>query len=328
MSSNEELIDQQQMAKFFRSFELSTEYREIITSDSPLRYRLLRLIKVAMEYQFLSYYFSHVPEWRLFYRELISKERIAPNYVMTGPGKSGSSDLVSHLLVHPNVVAPLVKEPEMHKKRNWRMCFPTVKEIQKIETKIDGPIRCGYLDPELHSLYVMDTLYDLNPNCKIIVTLRDPVARAYSYWKWEVFVGGKKLQENKNRSYFQSFSEYIDRAVDLFPSIPMETVCGRPVLETGIYYKAVEHWINRFGRENVMVLDAAEYFQDRQQVLEKVQKFLGLPVIHIPEYDKKANENPIKLPPPDRKTNSILTEFYKPYNQKLFDILKADFNWQ
>lgn len=328
MSSNQGVIDEQKMSKFFKGFELITEYREIMQSNKPIFHHLPQLIKKGIEYQFLSYYFSDVPKWRLLLRKIISKERIAPNYVMTGPGKSGSSDLVSHLLFHPNVFPPLAKEPKMHHVRNWRMCFPTVKEMQQLEAKIGGPIRCGYLDPELHRLEVMDRLYDLNPNCKIIITLRDPVARAYSYWKWEILIGGRILKENKKKSYFQNFSEYVDRALDLFPSIPMETVCGPQVLANGIYYKAVEHWINRFGRENVLVLDVAEYFQDRQPTLEKIQKFLDLPVINIPEYSKKANENPIKLPPPDKKTKAVLAEFYQPYNQKLFDLLETKFNWQ
>ena len=186
-------------------------------------------------------------------------------------------------------------------------------------------MRCGYLEPFLNNMALMDKLYELNPQSKVIITLRDPVDRAYSHWKWEVFLGGKSARENP---YFESFSNYIERAIDLFPSVAIETFCGFLVLETGLYYKAVEHWVNRFGRENVLILDVAEYFSNRQPTLEKVQRFLGLPVVHIPEYSKKANENPIKLPPPDQETNSALSEFYKPYNEKLFDIIDAEFNWQ
>jgi hypothetical protein len=313
--------------KFFKAFELTTEFRKIMHSEEPLISFLPTLIKGWIEYQFLPYYFSNVPQWRLFVRKLLSKERIAPNYVMTGPGKSGSSDLVSHLLFHPNVFPPLVKEPKLHRQKNWRLCFPTKKEVQKLELEVGGSVRCGYLDPELHNLYVMNTLHALNPDCKIIITLRNPVDRAYSYWKWEVFVGGRRLKQNKRRTYFQNFSEYAERALDLFPSIPMESVSGSQVLSAGIYYKAVEQWINLFGKENVLVLDVAEYFQNRQPVFEKIQKFLRIPIIDIPEYGKKTNENPIKFPPPDKDTKSKLAKFYKPYNQKLFELIEAEFDW-
>ena len=328
MTSNQAVRDDLQMTKFFEAFELTTEYREIMYSDKSLFHHLPRLIRGVIKYQFLSYYFSDVPKWRLFVRKLLSKDRIAPNYVMTGPGKSGSSDLVSHLLLHPNVMPPLSKEVRLHVFKNWRLYYPTVKEKQQLEEKNGGSIRCGYLEPVLHRLNVMETLYDLNPDCKVVITLRNPIDRAYSHWKWEVFAGGARLKNNPRYAFVQDFSEYVGRALDLFPSIPVETFCGHRILETGIYDKAVELWINRFGRENILVLDAAEYFQDRQPVFEKIQKFLDLPVINIPEYGKKANENPIKLPPPDQKTNSKLAEFYKPYNQKLFDLIETEFDWQ
>lgn len=325
LANEEESKDDPNLTKFFRAFELTTEYSEIIYSNKSLFHRLPQLIKGVIEYQFLSYYFTDVPKWRLFVRKLLRNKRVIPDYVMTGPAKSGSSDLVSHLLLHPNVMHPLAKEIRIHRTKDWRAYYPTVKEKRQLEEKNNRPVRCGYLEPRLHFLAVMDKLYDVNPQSKIIIALRDPVDRAYSDWKYEVFLGGESVIKNP---CFQNFLTYIERALDLFPSIRMETIRGVEVLQTGIYYKAVEHWINRFGRENVLILDVAEYFSNRQPTLEKVQRFLDLPVIHIPEYSKKANENPIQLPPPDQKANSILAEFYKPYNQKLFDIIGIDFDWQ
>ncbi len=327
LSNKEELKSDLELAKYFKAFELSTEFRRIKFSDKSLFHHLPRLIKAGIEYQFLSYYFGSVPKWRVLARKLLSAKRIAPDYVMTGPSKSGSSDLVSHLLLHPNILHPLAKELRLYANKDWRLYYPTVKEKKNLERNIVGPARCGYLEPTLSNLKVLERLHDVNPDCKVIITLRDPVARAYSYWKWEIFVGGSRLKQNKKMAYFQDYSKYIERALDLFPSIKMETVCGPQVLESGIYYKAVEQWINRFGRKNVLVLDVAEYFQDRQPVLEKIQKFLGIPVISIPEYGKKTNENPIKLPPPDPKTKSKLAKFYQPYNKKLFKLIGFEFDW-
>lgn len=323
-ANNERSKDDLVLSKFFRSFELSTEYRELLYSKKSI-FHLPQMIKGVVEYQFLTYYFSSVPKWRLLVRKLGLKKRIVPNYVMTGPIKNGSSDLVSHILMHPNIMHPLAKEIGSLELKDWRVYYPTVKEKQRLEEKSSHPVRCGYLEPFLNNLTLMNKLYDLNPQSKIIITLRDPVARAYSDWKWQRFLG---RESHLRKPYLQSFQKYIEHALDLFPSISIGTNKKFPVLQTGIYYKAVEHWINRFGRENVLILDVAEYFSNRQPTLEKIQRFLELPVIRIPEYSKKANENPIQLPPPDQKTNSILAEFYKPYNQKLFDIIGTDFDWQ
>jgi len=324
-TNKKEPKDDLQMAKIFRSFELSEQWNEFRYNEKSILYNLPKIIGGFIENHFLSYYFSNPPKWRLFVRKLLRKKRIVPDYVMTGPAKSGSSDLVSHLLLHPNVMHPLAKEIRIHKTKDWRAYYPTVKEKRQLEEKTNHPVRCGYLEPRLHFLTGMNKLYDVNPQSKIIISLRDPVARAYSDWKYEVLLGGESVTKIP---YFQNFSSYVERALDLFPSIPMEAVRGVQVLPTGIYCKAVEHWINRFGRENVMVLDVAEYFLNRQPTLEKIQRFLDLPVVHISEYSKKANENPIKLPPPDQKTKLMLAEFYKPYNRKLFDLIGTEFDWQ
>lgn len=324
-AKSEELKTNLKVNKLFRSFEIITEYREMTQSKKGFCAQLPRKISLFTEFQFLSFYFAAVPGWRLFFRELFSKKRIVPDYVMTGPIKNGSSDLVSHLLLHPNIMPPLAKEIDSLRPKNWRAYYPTVKEKQALEEKVGGPVRCGYLEPFLNNMPLMNKLYDLNPQSKVIITLRDPVSRFYSQWKWEVFVGGELV---KNKPYFQSFPKYAERALDLFPSISMESVSGFPVLQTGIYYKAVEQWINRFGRENVLIFDSSEYFSNRQPVFEKVQKFLDLPVVEIPEYSKKANENPINLPPPDQDTKTKLSEFYRPYNQKLFDLIGTEFDWQ
>ncbi|ODB36263.1 hypothetical protein BB427_16165 [Pseudoalteromonas sp. BMB] len=318
-------IEDAQMDKFFRPFEISTDWNELQFSKNLGLKKLPEIAAGFIEYQFLSYYFADPPKWRLLARRLRKEARIAPDYIMTGPAKSGSSDLVSHLLLHPNVMHPLSKEIRVHRNKHWRDFYPTEKEKLRLEQEMGQPVMCGCLEPYLNNMSGMKKLYEANPNAKVVITLRDPVDRAYSYWKWEHFQGGEVI---KNHPYFKEYENYVARAIDLFPSIRMESFCGSPVLETGIYYKAVQHWITTFGKENVLVLDVADYFKARQPTLTRIQEFLGLPLVEIPEYGKKANENPIKLPRPTEEAKHMLAKFYKPFNQQLFDIIETNFDWQ
>ncbi|ODB36264.1 hypothetical protein BB427_16170 [Pseudoalteromonas sp. BMB] len=326
MSANKQQTDNPEIGKFFRAFEMTSQWRELKFSGKSVFSELPKVIAGHIEYQFLTYYFSDPPKWRLAARKLTPKsKRIVPDYIMTTTPKSGSSDLVSHLLTHPNVMHPLAKEVKSWAFNDVHAFYPTLKEKQKREAKLNGPVRCGYLEPVLMNLLMMRGLHRLNPNAKVIVTLRDPVDRAYSHYKWDIFLGGSRVKKYR---FYDSFAAYIDRAIDLFPCVSVESACGYPILQTGIYCKAVEQWINLFGRENVMVLNISDYFSQRQPTLEKIQNFLDLPVVDIPEYGKKANENPIKLPPADPETKAKLAEFYRPYNQKLFDLLGKEFSWQ
>ena len=328
MSVNFQNIDKSKLDKLFRSFEIITEFREILRDNSGPLHQLPRKVSLFAEFQFLPFYFGGVPWWRILSRKLSSKKRIVPNYIMTGPIKCGSSDMVSHLLLHPNIMHPLAKEFPSLNPQDWKPYYPSEQEKQQRESLVDGPVRCGFLEPFLNNITLMNDLYELNPDSKVIITLRDPVSRTYSHWKWDVFLGGLSGKNIESIPYIRSYSKYVERAIDLFPSISMESYCGFPVLQTGIYHKAVEHWVNRFGRENVLIIDSAEYFANRKPTLEKVQRVLELPIFDIPEYDKKANENPVKLPPPDAEANAALSEFYKPYNEKLFGLIHKEFDWK
>ncbi|BCE03393.1 sulfotransferase domain-containing protein [Marinicellulosiphila megalodicopiae] len=311
--------------KIFRSFEIITEFRNIAHSDKNIFLNIPKIASLFFEYQFLSYYFGGVPKWRVMLRKLISKKRIVPNYVMTGPIKSGSSDLVSHLLMHPNIMSPLAKEIDSLNAKQWQSYFPTIKQKQALEAKLDSKVSCGYLEPALHDIQLINKLYDLNPNSKIVITLRDPIDRAFSQWKWEAFLTGKDYINNPS---FNNFDDYIKQSISLFPSVPMQTVCGFPVMQTGIYYQAVKLWMDKFGKDNVLVLDIADYFKNRKPVLKEIQTFLDLPDFDIQEYQKIANENPLKVSPAQAETNALLSEFYRPYNKQLFDLIGKQYQWK
>lgn len=311
-------------SNFTRAFEISAEYRSLAHSNKNAFSRWLKSWALTLEYYFLPFYFGEPPTWRLRLRKWKSSNRMVPNYIMTGPIKSGSSDFSMHLLFHPHVLSPLSKEFPITSSGDWRAYYPTIRNRKALEKEINGMVRSGYLYPDLNNIRLAEKLYDINPNAKVIITLRDPVKRAYSHWKWELFLGGIMVKE---MPYMEQYSSYIERALDFHPSIRLESFCGFPLLNTGIYHKAVERWINTFGNENVLVLDVAEYFTDRHAASEKVQAFLEIPVVEIPELSVKMNENPLTFPPPDKETENALAAFYKSYNEKLFEVIGKRFDW-
>ena len=85
--------------------------------------------------------------------------------------------------------------------------------------------------------------------------------------------------------------------------------------------------LERFGRDNVLILDVGEYFSNRRPVLERVQQFLDLPVVEIPQFQEKINENPLRLEPADEASRTLLASFYRSYNDKLYELLGREFPW-
>src|SRR6185312_13531459 len=166
-------------------------------------------------------------------------------------------------------------------------------------------------------------LSTLSPRRKLIITLRNPVDRFYSHWKWEVFLAGQQTVERL--AVLQRFDAFVDAALDIFPS--WLVIRTAPPLHTSIYCTWVAQWIENFGRDNVLVLNVDDYFSERDACLRQIQEFVGLPYFSTPPFSQRINENPLKLPGPDAASVLKLKKFYEPYNQKLFEIIGKQFPW-
>ena len=58
--------------------------------------------------------------------------------------------------------------------------------------------------------------------------------------------------------------------------------------------------------------------------MEQVFRFLDLPNFKIKNTQKS---NVAEYPNMEKKTRDLLREFFRPYNEKLYDMLKIDYNW-
>jgi len=313
--------------KMMHGYEIYTKYFIRTSSNQHFLKYLADLLYDSIKYQFLHYYFLHVPKWRVLLRSF-SKTRTLPDFAMVGPMKSATSDLSNHLLLHPNIMPPLAKEIWSVDPESWRPYYPTLNN-KNLTIKNKGTARCGYFTPMMHNTQLIENYHRSVPDAKIIITLRDPVYRAFSHWKWDILHGRKILGTNliDKMPRYSNFLEYINHSIGYFPNI-VESYAGAPMLQTGIYHKSVELWINQFGKDNVLILDASEYFLDRQIVLTRIQEFLNLPHIEIPEYTSKVNENPIVSTPLSDEAASLLSSFYRPYNEKLYELIGKDFGWR
>src|SRR5207249_2118918 len=128
-----------------------------------------------------------VPKWRLWARKF-GGPRMLPDFACIGPIKSGTSDLCSYLLQHPCILPPLAKEIMSAVPNAWRRYYPTLREKEQVE-KQHGKALSGYFNPIPHSLRLIDEYHAARPDAKVILLLRNPIDRAYSHYKAELFHG-------------------------------------------------------------------------------------------------------------------------------------------
>jgi hypothetical protein len=247
--------------------------------------------------------------------------RTLPDFCVIGPAKCGTSDLAVSLMLHPNVMTPFIKEVWDTDPQSWRTAYPTERCVRR-HAERHGIALSPFLSPCLHSFDIAYNLSQLDRNTKVVISLRNPVDRAFSDWKWTLLQTDKRLAETI--PFLSTFPAYIDKALEIFPAVALPTA---NVLHEGIYSKAVKHWLQCFGSDGVMVLNVADYFRDRDEYLRSVQEFVGLPYVATPAFDTKINENPISTVPPDEETMDRLRQFYRPYNDQLWNVLGRQFAW-
>lgn len=286
---------------------------------TPTRQRLLR----SIETQFLPHYFSNPPRWRKLLRRL-SRSRTLPDFCVVGPPKCATSDLAVSVLMHPSVIPPLAKEIPSPDPDFWRTYYPTTAQKARHAHR-QGVSLSPYLHPSLHWMEVPYTFSQAQPGAKVVLVLRDPIKRLYSHWKWELFLAGKNRADRL--PFLTTFDLYVDTSLEYHGNGMMFTASGAPGLMHSIYWKSVANWIERFGRNNVAVMDIAEYFSNPNAFMRKVQEFVGLPPIDIPQPKSRTNENPIKSPPPTKDAHAKLREFFLPYNTKLWQVIGERFDW-
>ena len=73
-----------------------------------------------------------------------------------------------------------------------------------------------------------------------------------------------------------------------------------------------------------MIIPSEKLASETQHTLKDVFEFLGLPEYNIKD-TKKVNVS--KYEKMDEETRNILIDYFRPYNEKLFEFLNRKFDW-
>jgi hypothetical protein len=176
-----------------------------------------------------------------------------PDFVGIGALKAGTSYLDAMLRSHPQTCMPAT-EVEYFSRHHGR--GPAWYEAQFC--RCDAPVR-GEVSPQ----YLFDEaspgrIADLLPHARLLVSVRDPVLRAYSQYKhW--------VQET---AFPGSFEDYLGQ----HPG----------AVERGMYFRHLSRYLLRFRREQVLVVVFEDMVRHPRQVLAEVYAFVGVDPAHVP----------------------------------------------
>ncbi len=178
---------------------------------------------------------------------------VLPSFLIIGAQRAGTSLLHSVLSDHPEVYVPYQRK-EIHyfdwyfgRGVDWYLSFfPPVSQAQRYRA-------IGEVTPDyLAAPGAAERISALLPDCRLVVILRNPVDRAYSWY----------LYSRRNHNEGRSFEEFIAQ--------------DSTTLEWGLYARHLERYLALFPRSAMCVLIYEELIGHPAEGFDRLARFLGL----------------------------------------------------
>lgn len=260
--------------------------------------------------------------------------RLLPDFVIVGAAKAGTTSLYAWLSEHP-FVSPACKK-EVHffdynyfRGEDWyRKHFPLGADRTRFAAEHGRPFLTGEASPSyLSHHWAPERLARLLPDARLLVTLRNPVDRAYSQFQ---------MSRREQEEPLQSFVEAVAAEERRLEPERARTIADAwynswPIgcwsyLMRGRYAEQIERWMEFFPRQQFHFLTLEQLAAHPQQALDGVHEFLGLPThqyptlapVHVaPRYDSI-----------DSDERAALSDYFRPHNQRLYELVGTDFGWE
>ena len=210
---------------------------------------------------------AELPRARLFRRRKIDQV----NFVVAGVQKAGTTALHDFLAQHPHVA--LLRDQALHffdKEEHFsssRASLVTEPDYDVLLENFDsgwrwrvaGEVTADYL----YYPRALERIARYNPDMKVIVSLRNPVERAFSQW-------------NMRREKGQEPLEFID-ALKRDEEIGIwRGPRGNAYLARSLYVSQLEKVFQLFPREQVFIIKYENFRADPSLLLDRMFDFLGV----------------------------------------------------
>ncbi|PHR53896.1 MAG: sulfotransferase [Robiginitomaculum sp.] len=222
------------------------------------------------------------------------------NFAIAGVQKAGTTALARYLDQHNDLYLPPEKELHIFKRNNADLA-PVEKLIAKRYKHAPPLLPWGEATP-IYTYWpdALELMHGHNPDMKLIISLRHPVARAYSHWSMETRRGRETETFSHSIREGRSRVEAANRGVHLVHSY----------VERGFYAEQIRHVLSIFPAEQVFFLRADQISADNP-ILQNLLRFLDVGPISFQPIE--TNVHPSSLPP----TSQSLDEDFA-YLQQVF----------
>ena len=165
----------------------------------------------------------------------------------------------------------------------------------------------------------IERIAEAAPDAKIIIALREPVARAFSAWNhWNQLTPESRWPMSVPEG---SFEDNLQAEVDRIKA----GVFTEGFIGHGCYVKHLKVLEEYFDREQIFYFFSVEMRLDFHPLMSRMQSFLE--VLPIPFTYKEANRRDYTVSPLSEETRMELRDVFKPYDLELQDFLGKKCPW-
>jgi len=199
---------------------------------------------------------------------------VLPNFLIIGSARCGTTWMWRNLRLHPQIHLPAqLKElnyftSRYNLGRSW------------YEAQFGTPTEPAVGEASPDYLFYPDApgrIRELLPDARLIVSLRNPVDRAYSHY-WNLVANAQPGEVNRDISF--------EDKLEMTPRLITE----------GLYAEKLERYFALFPREQLLVLRYDELRNDARFFLRRIYEFLGVdPDYQSPLTENRVNSTQLKL---------------------------------
>jgi hypothetical protein len=227
--------------------------------------------------------------------------------------RCGTSAFFDWISAHPDVRPSSTKEIHFfdhnyHRGERWYRSF--------FSLRAPGTVSFEATPSYLVNPMASKRARSLVPDTKIVVILRDPVDRAWSHYRF------RRARGIEPRAFEEVIQDEL-AADEPGPAGGFWSGKTVPYLVAGRYADQLPGWIEAFGTDRVLIIDADAMFTRSDEVFSEVCDFVGIQHMSIPL--KKVNAAPSDNLDPSMR--SILGEYYEQHNRRLGDLVDIPAGW-
>ncbi len=264
-------------------------------------------------------------------------QRPAPDFLIIGSKRGGTTSLFNHLLMHPGILGLYPKSrgkkstdfffKELQRSPEWyRSHFHTLQYRRRRAKELGYTPVAGEASPYyMWDPRIAQRVHALNPSLKAIALLRDPVDRAWSHYQerrangvdplsFEEALAVEPVRTEGELERMFADSSYYSQAHDWYS-----------YRTRGIYLPQLKGWTTVFPREQLLVLRSEDMYLDTQATFDKVCDFLGVGQFNLPTtqvFNASVAESALPEGP-----RAELAAFFAPHNRALEDHLGMTLDW-